>query len=222
MKTPADFRNQEEWLTFVRSTVLPGDIAYTLAMGRTRMFQRFYELRQQHFPAAFVHEVSGIAELREPQRTAALEALNERIFADITQFLFTATSGKTSQKESIFPTTPHEIIDELLGHLRTKNPYYALWHYYATEIAPHANSPEWSEYLVQELHTGTGSELEFAQLIGELGRCLQHYRAKNQSLPRSFYFRIWFLHNIDGPERNPMTRALVQELLEDMRPCTFA
>jgi hypothetical protein len=69
---------------------------------------------------------------------------------------------------------------------------------------------------------GDQQEIEFALLISELGRCLYLYYQREMALPKRFYFQIWFLHRSNEPERNAMTRALVQELVEGLESCASA
>lgn len=222
MKTPNDFRSQGEWLAFVCATVPPEDVPFTLAMGRTGMFRQFYELRAQPFPPRFTVEIERISALREPARTRELEALNETIMGDMVQFLFTAAAGISTGGDCPYPISPREVIDELLEHLRTKDPYFALWTHYKENIARKEDKPEWRDYVIKMMRVGEAREIDFALLMSELGRCLDLYYEREMVLPKRFYFQIWFLYHSTGPERNAMTRALVQELVEGLEPCASA
>jgi hypothetical protein len=222
MKTPNDFRNQEEWRGFVQETVAPEDIPFTLATGRTGMFREFYELRSQPFPARFSLAIDRIAALAEPNRTKELETLNDTIMGDMIQFLFTATAGVSSGGGCPYPTTPREVIEELQEHLRTKNPYFALWTHYKDKISGQQGAPEWREHVIKTMGVGEDREIDFALLISEMGRCLELYHQREVVLPKHFYFQIWFLYRSEGPERNAMTRTLVQELVEGLEPCASA
>ncbi|AXC15420.1 hypothetical protein ACPOL_6176 [Acidisarcina polymorpha] len=222
MKTRNDFRTQEEWLAFVHETVAAEDIPFTLAIGLTRMYQQFYEVRSQPFPERLFSEIERISAMAEPGRTQELEALNNTIMGDIIQFLFTASSGRSTGGDCPYPVTPREIIEQLLEHLRTKNPYFALWTHYKDNVSGRESAPEWREYVIRTMGVGEDREIEFAHLMSELGRCLDLYRQREMPLPKHFYFQIWFLYRTNGPERNAMTRALVQELVEGLEPCASA
>jgi len=86
-KTPSDFRDHDQWLSYVRDNLLATRQAYALACGRTELFRNFYEVRKQPFPIEFTEELRRIRELGEPERTENLELLNQRIFASLTAFL---------------------------------------------------------------------------------------------------------------------------------------
>ena len=45
LKLPTDFSDPKEWRAYVRATVPPEDVEFTLAYGRTALFLRFYEVR---------------------------------------------------------------------------------------------------------------------------------------------------------------------------------
>jgi hypothetical protein len=222
VKTPNDFRNQEEWRAYVSETVPPEDVPFMLAMGRTGMFREFYEMRSQPFPKRFASEIERVSALAEPFRTKELEALNDTIMGDTVQFLFTAAAGIATECDCPFPTTPREVIDELLEHLRTRNPYFALWTHYKNNVAGQPDALEWHDYVIRTMGVGDQQEIEFALLISELGRCLYLYYQREMALPKRFYFQIWFLHRSNEPERNAMTRALVQELVEGLESCASA
>lgn len=222
MKTPNDFRNQDEWLEFVRATVPPEDVPFALAMGRTGLFQQFYKIRSQPFPQHFSAETKRISVLPEPERTKELEVLNDSIMGDAIQFLMTAAAGVSTGREPMHQFTPLGTIEELQEHLRTKNPYFALWTHYRDYIAGQDGAPDWRAYAIQKMQTDEDREIDFAVLISELGRFLELYYQREMSLPRHFYFQIWFLYRTHGPERNVMTRVLVQELVEGLEPCGSA
>lgn len=222
MKTPNDFRNQDEWLAFIRTTVKPEDVSFALAMGRTGLFQQFYQIRSQPFPVHFTSEIARISALAEPSRTKELEALNDAIMGDAIQFLMTAGAGVSTQSEPMHQFTPRGAIEELQEHLRTTNPYFALWINYQDNVARRDGAPDWRTYAIQKMQANDDREVDFAVLISELGKCLELYHQREMQLPRHFYFQIWFLYRTNGPERNAMTRALVQELVEGLEPCGSA
>jgi hypothetical protein len=222
VKRPNDFRNQDEWLAFVHETVATEDVPFTLAMGRTGMYRQFYELRSQPFPERFTLEFERISVLSEPVRTQELETLNDTIMGDMIKFLFTAAAGTAALEACPYPITPREVTDQLLEHLRTKNPYFALWTHYKDKVAGRDGAPEWRDYVVTTMGVGEDREIEFAHMMSELGRCLDLFHQREVPLPKHFYFQIWFLYRTNGPERNAMTRALVQELVEGLEPCASA
>jgi hypothetical protein len=187
------------------------------------MFARFYEARNQPFPDRFLSEMAAIGQLHDPERTEALEALNDRIFADMTQFLLAAARPEVSERAEIAtPISPREVIDELAAHLAKENPYYALWIRYSSPVSEPNSELTWEEFVAQELGDGTSEEIEFALLVGQLGKLLTYFRHRNLALPAHFSGRIWFLHYLPAAERSAHARALVQELAEATGSCTYA
>jgi hypothetical protein len=221
-KSPNDLRNNEEWRAYVRHSFPAEEVDYVLAWGRTQLFISFYETRKQPFPERFATELRGIEHLSEPGRTAELETLNNQILADMGQFLFAAAPPQADKGEGIFPTTPRGIVEDLLTHLRTSNPFFAIWAYY-TDIIEHSEEAIlWHEFVSRKLGQDHGSDLEFALRMGELGKLLRSYRDGELVLPPRAYYQIWFLHNVKEKERNLQARVLVQQLLEAMTPCASA
>ena len=169
LKSPTDFAHPDEWRQYVRQTVSPGEVGYTLAFGRTIMFARFYEVRNQALPDRFLSEMAAIGQLHDPERTEALEALNDRIFADMTQFLLAAARPEVSERVEIAtPASPCELIDELAVFLTKENPYYALWIRYSSPVSEPNSELAWEEFVAQELGDGTSEEIEFALLVGSV------------------------------------------------------
>ena len=222
LKSPNDFASNEEWRAYARHNFPEEEVNYVLAWGRTQRFIKFYETRKQPFPERFATELHSIEHLSEPKRTAELEALNNRILADMWQFLLVAAPPKADQGESIFPTTSREIVEELLTHLRARNPYFAIWTYYADNLERSEGSISWREFAARQLGEDSGSEMEFTLRMGELGKLLQRYRDAELALPPRAFYLIWFLHNAKEKERNLQARLLVQQLLEAMTPCASA
>jgi len=223
LKSPTDFGHPDAWRQYVRQTVAPGEVGYTLAFGRTIMFARFYEARNQPFPDRFVSEMVAIGQLHDPERTEALEALNDRIFADMTQFLLAAARPEVSERVEIAtPVSSRELIDELAAYLTKENPYYALWIRYTSPVSEPHSELAWEEFVARELGDWTNEEIEFALLVGQLGNLLTYFWHRNLALPPHFSGRVWFLHYLPGAERNAHARALVQELAEATESCTCA
>ena len=221
MKKRNEFLNQDEWKAYVRATVPPEDIAITISMGLTDTYREFYQLRSQPFPERFSSEIERISALAEPERTKELDGLNDSIMGDAIRFLMTA-AGVSTEGEPMYEFTPRGTIEGLQEHLRTKNPYFALWTHYQDNVAGGEGSPEWRDYVVQTMGVGADQEIDFALLVSEMGRCLELYHQREMLLPKHFYFQIWFLYRSNGPERNAMTRSLVQELVEGLEPCGSA
>ena len=222
LKSPTDFVHPDEWRQYVRQTVSPDEAGYTLAFGRTILFARFYEARNQPFPDRFLSELAVIGQLHDPERTEALEALNDRIFADMTQFLLAAKPKVSERVEISIPVSPCVLIDELAAYLAKENPYYALWIRYTSLVSEPNSELAWEEFVAQELGDGTNEETEFALLVGQLAKLLTFFRDRSLALPPHFSGRVWFLHYLPGAERNAQSRALVQELAEAMGPCACA
>src|SRR5260370_14442218 len=222
LKSPGDFPNNDAWRTYVRQNVPQADVDYVLARGRTTLFVRFYETRKQPFTESFQTELLSIEQLSESDRAATLEALNDRILADMGQFLFTAASAKPGKSESVLPTTPSEIVEDLLAHLRKRNPYFAIWAHYVEHIECSDDAPAWKAFAAQELGEDSGDELMFTLRMAELGKLLQRYRDGGLALPPRTFYQICLLHNLQGKERNLQPRVLVQQLLEAMTSCASA
>jgi hypothetical protein len=222
LKSSTDFPNDEAWRAYVRQSVPQTDVDYVLAWGRTTYFVKFYETRKQPFPESFQTELLAIERLSEPERTATLEALNNHILADMSQLLFTAAVPKPEESESILPITPSEIAEDLLAHLRRRNPYFAIWTHYTDEIEGSFDAPAWEEFAARELGQDSGDELMFTLRMAELGKLLHRYRDGGLPLPPRAYFQICLLHNVRGKERNLQARVLVQQLLEAMTSCASA
>jgi len=167
--------------------------------------------------------MAAIGQLHDPERTEALEALNDRIFADMTQFLLAAARPEVSERAEIAtPVSPRELIEELAAYLTKENPYYALWIRYTSPVSEPNGELAWEEFVAQVLGDGTNEEIEFALLVGQLGKLLTYFRRRNLALPPHFSGRVWFLHYLPGAERNAHARALVQELAEAAESCTCA
>lgn len=187
------------------------------------MFIRFYEIRNQPFPERFRGELADIVQLRDPMRTQALEKLNDRIFADMTEFLSVAAQPANSEKDdSVSPAAPRELVGNLLDYLAEENPYFALWAGYRKHAERCADGPSWEEFVANELTGSADQEVEFALLMDQMGKLLHHFCQQNLVLPPHYFGRIWFLHHLRGAERNAQTRAVVQGLAETLESCAFA
>jgi hypothetical protein len=223
LKSPTDFADPKDWRAYVRETVPPEDVDYALAFGRTMLFIRFYEGRRMRFPEEFCVELNRIEELRDPESTTLLGALNGRIFAVMTDLLLTASSAANpATVGSAVPISPRETVESLLDYLTKNNPSFALWTHHLNQIQQTPGAPAWEEYVAKEFHRANDSEVEFTLLMGQLGMILAILRDRNLLLPPLHLERIWFLHQLRGPERNLQARAVVHGLVEALQSCASA
>jgi hypothetical protein len=221
LKSPTDFLDPKEWREYVRQTVSPEEVNYTLAFGRTTLFLRLYGTRAQPFPSKFRDELTRIVHLRDPDRTRTLEALNDRIFADVTLML-AGELANVENREDKPPTVSGNAADQLYGYLAAENPYFARWVRYKEGAEWHVDALSWEEFVSREFGPANGAEVEFTLLMGQLGELLQYFRARGLALPEHYFERAWFLHLLFGVERNVQTRGLVQEFVEAMGSCASA
>ena len=218
LKMPTDFSDPKEWRAYVRATVPPEDVDFTLAYGRTMLFLRFYKVRGERFPEEFRAELTRIDGLSDPVRTASLVKLNDRILSATTQFLTTRAASSLGNETK----APRELIDKLLDNLVRNNPRFALWAHYSKLVLQQNEAPCWEEYVANECKDGAEGEIEFTLLMGDLGKLLALFRDRNLLLPPLCFERISFLHHLHGPERNLQARAVVQGLLEVIASCASA
>jgi hypothetical protein len=223
LKSPTAFVDPKDWRAYIRATVPPEEVDYTLAFGRTMLFIRFYEVRGVSFPEEFRAAVNRIEELRDPGRTALLEALNGRVLAAMTQLILNTSRGANpATVASAEPTSPRETVSRLLDYLAEKNPNFALWTNFTKQTQQTLNAPTWEEVVEKEFHGADDPEAEFTLSMGQLGKILVIFRDKSLALPPLYLERIRFLHHVHGPERNLHARAIVQGLLEVIASCASA
>ena len=223
LKSPTDFADPKEWRAYIRETVPPNEVDYTLAFGRTTLFIRFYEGRGLSFPDEFSAELNRIGKLDELERTALLEVLNGRIFAAMTQLLLgTSEAANSATVASADPTSLRKTVENLLDYLAKNNPSFALWIHYTKQIQQTPDAPTWEEFVAKEFNGADVREAEFTLLMGQLGKLLAIFRDRTLVLPALHLERIQFLHHLRGPERNQQARAIVQSLLEVITPCASA
>jgi len=221
-KTPSDFNNHDDWLSYVRDNVPVADRAYELACGRTELFKNFYGVRKQAFPVEFSMEVERIQLLHDPERTNELESLNERIFASLTELLFNQAQPRIIGAEAAVPASPREQVAELFDHLAKKNAYFALWLAYEEATGGNSNAEGWEEYLRREFGPDSKDDISFTRAMVQLGKLLRYFRDKNLPLPKYFFERTWFLHYLKEPERALQTRALLGTLAAEIEGCASA
>jgi hypothetical protein len=220
--TPASFNSHDEWLTYVRSEIPSAEQPYERAMGRTELFRSFYRIRRLEFPRQFAVELESIHKLHEPERTAALEALNDTIFRSLTKHLFECARPTNAGNEAQTPVSAQAQIDQLLSHLAQRNPYFARWIEYKKGVADREILEKWDEYLLQTLGAASADDVGFAHAMVELDKLLGIFRDRNLALPSLGFERIWFLHFLRGPERMAQTRAVLGMLTAELAPCTSA
>ena len=221
-KTPSDFESHDDWLAYVRSEIPLPEQPYALAVGRMDLFRSFYRIQGLPFPTQFAEEARRIVTMQDPERTAALEALNDLIFKSLTVYLFNRAQSRTSIDKWWTPASPRRQIEELSRHLAQKNPYFALWSGYKSGVSERSVAEKWDDYLAQELGPHRVEEIDFTRSMVELDRLLTRFHDDNLPLPRLAYERIWFLHYLRGPERMAQTRAVLGTLMAELGACTSA
>ena len=222
MKSPADFTDLNEWREYIERTVPQDEVAYVLAFGRTILFARFYEVRNLAFPERFCAQLLKVVSLQEPERTQGLEALNDQIFADLTGLLCAAGQTRSRQCADVVDADPRRVVDDLFKFLAQENPYFRAWVHYAGRSVEHRKGQSWEEFAIELLGVTSEQDVEFALLIGQLGRLLFQFRDHNLTLPVDTVSRSWFLHYLHGAERNAQARAVVQDLTETLHLCASA
>jgi hypothetical protein len=221
-KIPSDFSNHDQWLSYVRDNIPVARQSYALACGRTELFKRFYEVRQQTFPVEFAEELKRIGELSEPERTDNLELLNRRILGSLTAFLSDERGPRRVEADEDIAESARDEIQRLLDHLAEKNPYFALWTAHKQGIEGNFDAQRWGDHLSQELGPESERDIAFTRAMVELDKLLLYFRVRNLPLPEYFFGRCWFLHYLRGPERMLQTRALLNALTAEIEACASA
>jgi hypothetical protein len=194
---------------------------YALALGRIDLFRSFYRMQGLPFPAQFAEELERVETLHDPMRTAALDALNDKILGSLTKQMVDQV-GPTSTEDVAHSPSPREKIRELRDHLAQRNPYFMLWLVYKRDVTDHSVAEQWGEYLIQELGAESAEEIAFAHAVVELDKLLALFHDGNRVLPGLALERIWFLHSLRGPERMLQTRAVLGMLTAELAACTSA
>ena len=219
---PSDFGSHDNWLLHVRREIPAPEQPYALALGRIDLFRNFYLMQGLPFPIPVAQEFERIEMLQDPERTAALEALNGEVLRNLTVRLFNQAQSNASESDSRFLPSPREQIQELRNHLAQQNPYFGLWVVYKRDVKDHTFTEEWDEYLLQELGARSAEEIAFAHAMVELDKLLSLFHDGNRVLPGLSFERIWFLHSLRGPERMLQTRAVLRMLTAELSACTSA
>lgn len=217
-----DFSDQQQRTAYVRSEVPLEDQGYVLALGRTELFRRFYEVRGRAFPEAFRQELEQIERLNDPGRTEALVSLNDRIFRSLTGMLFAEARLALTQAGAAEGASEGERVEHVLDELRERNPYFALCTGYRQAFGDCVNAAEWDRYLREKLGSDAEDEICFARAMMEMDTLLRYFRERNLQLPKHFRDRVWFLHYLREPERSVQTRAIVSTLATEIEACTSA
>jgi hypothetical protein len=221
-KTPSDFHNHDEWLSYVRENIPATGQPYALACGRTELFRSFYAVREQTFPTEFALELECIRTLREPERTSKLESLNQHIQASLTKLLFEKAQAKAIVADAIIPISPTKQVQQLLDHLTEKNPYFALWTVFKSGVGGNFDAQAWEDYLREEFGPESEDDIAFTHAMAELDKFLLYFLDRNLRLPKYFFERCWFLHHLRGPERMLQIRALLNTLTAETESCASA
>jgi hypothetical protein len=218
IKSRLEFSSAEAWRAYVRTSVPAPARPFVFAFGQTTLYRRFYELREQAFPIEFSAELKRIEGLDEPQRAAALEELNGRIFVDMTRFQMNAASRKGVPASSeTFP----EGLEKLLVYLENENEAFALWLRYVRATSHQQRLPGWEDYARTLLADTTEIDLEFVLMMRQLGELLDQFKIQRLVLSSRLFQRIRAIHlEPAGDARVFLTRILLQELLEALIPCT--
>jgi hypothetical protein len=186
------------------------------------LFRSFYRFQGLPFPTQFAEEARRTVTMQDPERTAALEAINDLIFKSLTVYLFNRAQSPTSIDEWWTPASARRQIEELSKHLAQKNPYFALWSGYKSGVSNRSVAKEWDDYLAQEIGPHCEEEIDFTRSMVELDRLLTLFHDDNLPLPRLAFERVWFIHYLRGPERMAQTRAVLGTLMAELRACTSA
>jgi hypothetical protein len=219
---PSDFGSHDDWLLHVRREIPVPEQPYALALGRIDLFRSFYLMQGLPFPIPLAQEFERIEMLQDPERTAALEALNGEVLRNLTVHLFNQAQSNASESDSRTLPSPREQIQELRNHLAQQNPYFGLWVVYKRDVKDHPVTEEWGEYLLRELGASSAEEIAFAHAMVELEKLLSLFHDGNRVLPGLSFERIWFLHSLRGPERMLQTRAVLGMLTAELSACTSA
>jgi len=221
-KSPADFTNHDKWISSVRASIPAARQRYALACGRTELFKSFYEVRELTFPIEFVQQLESVQTLREPERTKELESLNDRIFANLTEYLFDQSQSKVIASDEVIPASPSKRTQQLLDHLTESNPNFAVWIAYKNVVGGQFGAQGWEDFLCQELGPESRDEIAFTRGMAELDGLLLYFRDRNLPLPKYFFERSCFLHSLRGPERMLQTRSLLNTLVAEIEACASA
>jgi hypothetical protein len=125
-KTPSDFGSHDGWLALVRSELPVVMQAYMLAFSRMELVRSFYQMRRLSFAAQLARKLEDIEARLGPDRTIALEVLNDAVLGDLTKHLFNRTTLRTSENGPTTQPSARIEIEALFNHFAQKNPNFAL------------------------------------------------------------------------------------------------
>lgn len=218
-KNPSDLASHDEWLSYVYESVPVDEQDYVLACGRTELFRSFYRVRNRTFPVELEQELSIIQAIAEPEQTKRIEAVNKRIFADMTRFLFGDTKAGPLNPDGSASLFPVNQIDDLLAHLLRRNRYFAQWIAYKRDHGIDFALAHWQKDVAGRLGSDSEDDIAFVSAMAELDTLLLYFKYRNAPLPKYFFERCWFLHALRGPERMLQTRALLNTLTAEIGAC---
>jgi hypothetical protein len=215
-----EFKDSESWRAYIESDVPPQDRAYVAAFGMTTLYLQFYAVRNLAVPLELDVELHRLQALDEPVRTRALVALNNRIFADMTQLMMQAAPAEPS----VIPAeTPKQSMQKLICRLEKESPAFAIWRSYKRAQASDSRAPQWTEYVRALVPREENEDAEFILLMGQLGELLCQIQEQNKTVDALLKIRIFAMQRERaGAERNLVARLLVQDLLEAIAPCACA
>ena len=174
------------------------------------------------FPIPFAQEFERIEMLQDPERTAALEALNDEILRNLTVHLFDQAQPN-ARKVIRELCLPHENrFRNCAAILRRRTRTSRCGLSTRRDVKDHSVAEDWDEYLLQELGAESAEEIAFAHAMVELDKLLTLFHDGNRALPGLSFERIWFLHSLRGPERMLQTRAVLGMLTAELTACTSA
>ena len=217
-----DFGDHEQWTAYVRREIAPQEQGYVLALGRTELFRRFYEVRGRAFPEAFSREFEQIIRRNDPGRTEALVSLNDCIFRSLAGMLFAEARSVFAPMDTDEGASEGQRVEDILDELSERNPYFALCTDYRQAFGGRLDGAVWDRYLRGKLGSDAEDEIRFASSMMEMDSLLRYFREKNLQLPRHFRDRVWFLHYLREPERSVQTRAVLNTLVKEIEACTYA
>ena len=221
-KTRSDFAHNDEWLSYVCESIPVPERSYALACDRTELFKSFYAVRNRAFPSEFSVELERIHALAEPERSDALDSLNQQILERLGGLLRIEAQPNATGVGGIAEENPANDVRRLLNHLTEKNPYFSLWAAYKNRAQGDFDAQGWEEYLSNEIGPESREDIAFTHAMVELDRLLQYFLSNRLPLPEHFYDRCWFLHYLMGSERMLHTRVLLNTLAAEIKPCASA
>jgi hypothetical protein len=173
-------------------------------------------------PSEFNAELERIHALGEPERSAALDALNQRILESLGSVLRAEAQPEATTAANVNDERPANDVQELLDHLTGNNPYFALWVAYKGRTPGQFDGQGWEQYVCGAMGPGGTDDVAFARAMADLDKLLEYFLGSKLPLPEYFFDRCWFLHYLREPERMVHTRVLLNTLAAEIKPCASA